>query len=49
MAEQLGVADLHRSLRGSLLLQPAPEEQVAASRAALRASLAAAWSGEALR
>ena len=50
MAEELGVGDLHRSLRGSLLpAHQASEEAVAAARQALRAALRAAWSGEALR
>ncbi len=49
MAEALGVADLHKGLRGSLLYDAAPEPTVQAARAALKGALKAAWSQEALR
>jgi hypothetical protein len=49
MADALGVADLHRSLRGSLLAPPPPEEEEQRTRDELRAALRSAWSAEALR
>ncbi|KAL4452767.1 hypothetical protein ABPG75_008429 [Micractinium tetrahymenae] len=49
MAEALGVADLHRGLRGSLLAAAPPEAAVQRTRGLLRAALRAAWSQEALR
>ncbi|KAL4420925.1 hypothetical protein ABPG77_001408 [Micractinium sp. CCAP 211/92] len=49
MAEALGVADLHRGLRGSLLGDTPPEATVLRTRGLLRAALRTAWSQEALR
>lgn len=49
MAEALGVADLHKGLRGSLLYDAPPEQAVQAARTALKGALKAAWSQEALR
>lgn len=49
MAEALGVADLHKGLRGSLLAPPPDDGAVQAARTALRGALKAAWSQEALR
>ena len=49
MAEALGVADLHKGLRGSLLYDAPPEQTVQAARTALKGALKAAWSQEALR
>ncbi len=49
MAEALGVADLHRGLRGSLLGDTPPEASVQRTRGLLRAALRTAWSQEALR
>ena len=49
MAEALGVAALHRGLRGSLLHDAPAEETVQAARTALKGALKATWSQEALR
>lgn len=49
MAEALGVADLHRGLRGSLLGGAPAEAAVQRTRGLLRAALRSAWSQEALR